>query len=530
MNHILERLDRMMEQRPTSEAAGDVPFLRLRGVGKRYGSTMVLRDVSLELAPGRCTALVGENGAGKSTLVAIMSGKISPSEGSMQVEGRPVTFRSPRDARARGIVVIPQELAYVPDLSVAENVVLANWPRRRPIAAQRWMRRRCREIFDDLEIDLDVRRAMIELPLADRQLVEVAKVLASHARLLILDEPTAALHARETEALLARLDALKRQRGVSLVYVSHHLDECFAIADDIAVLRNGRLADHTPAAATTRARTVAAMLGHEYQEPPAGVPPGAERPAVLEVSHWARARPPTLRDVSFTVHAGEVLGIFGLVGSGAEAIARGLGGHDSGISGALRHGGRLHPVPRSPRRARRLSVAYVPAERKTDGLALSQSVGEHLTMMIIGRHARLGWVRRRAQRRSGRALAERFDVRCRGLEQPTEQLSGGNQQKVLLASRIAASPRILVLHEPTRGVDVGSRAQIHRTLADFAREGAAVVVVTSDLQEAVDVTDRLLVMRAGRLVAELTGTDKTGASALAIAAAGAADDQSQPRP
>lgn len=503
----------------TSSIADAPCFMRLRGVGKRYGPTVVLRDVALDLAPGRCTALVGENGAGKSTLVGIMSGRTAPNEGTISIDERAVSLRTPREGRARGIVVIPQELSYVPHLSVAENVMLANWPRRRVVARQRSMRRRCRQIFEELAIDVDCGRSMVELSLADRQLVEIAKALASDARLLVLDEPTAALHARETEALLARLESLKR-RGVSLVYVSHHLDECFAIADEIVVLRNGRLADRASTAETTRDRVVAAMLGHDYREPIVGAEAAGPVSPALEVSGWSRERPPALRDLSFTVNTGEVLGIFGLVGSGAETVARGLGGHEPGIAGAVVRDARRHAVPRSPRQARSMSIAYVPAERKSDGLALSQSVGEHLTMMILRRFARFGWVRKRSQTAAARRIVEQFDVRCRGVAQPAEQLSGGNQQKLLLASRIVAEPRILVLHEPTRGVDIGSRAQIHETLARYAREGAAVVLVTSDLQEATSATDRLLILRDGKAVAELAGEEKTEARALSLAAAG----------
>ncbi len=499
------------------------PLARLSGIGKRYGATWVLRGVDLELRAGECTALVGENGAGKSTLVAVVSGKTAPSEGSMAIDGQIRALRSPRDGRAQGIGLIPQELAYVPELSVAENVMLANWPRRRAVAAQRWMREQAGRIFDELEIRVDVRARMADLSLADRQLVEVAKALAGQARLLILDEPTASLHTHETRLLLARLERLKA-RGVCLVYVSHRLDECFQIADQIAVLRNGRLARLGPAGEMSPPQVVAAMLGRDYQAPPPAAQGGAALPVAMAARGWSRTRQPALREVSFDIRAGEVLGVFGLVGSGAEAVARGLGGDQAGLVGTLEVAGVRRPAPRTPRQARRLSIAYIPAERKSEGLALSQSVGEHLTMMVIRRFSRLGVMRGRAQRAAGTALAERFDVRCRGVGQQTEQLSGGNQQKVLLASRVAANPRVLVLSEPTRGVDIGSRAQIHRMLSEFARAGSSVVLVTSDLQEAVATADRLLVIRDGRLVAELAGADKTASRALALATAAGRDD------
>lgn len=494
------------------------PFVALEGLTKRYGSNLVLDGIDLEIEAGTCIGLLGENGAGKSTLVGIMSGKTPATSGELRIDGRAVTLRTPREARALGIQLIPQELAYLPALSVAENLILPNWPRGRWTVSQRWVRRTGQEALERIGIDIDVRRTMSELTLADRQLVEIAKALLGDARLLILDEPTSSLHARETEFLLDKLRALKAQ-GVAMVFVSHHLEETFAISDQIVVLRNGRIEAHRPTAAITTGEAVAAMLGAEYESPAETRTASIGSPAI-ELQSWSAATKPSLDDCSLTLHRGEVLGVFGLVGSGAETIARGLSGHQRGVAGSIRIDGRQHAVPRSPRAADRLGIAYVPAERKTDGVALNQTIVDNITVRTLPRFSLGGLLRRRAQLSSAAELADGIDVRRRSITQEVGELSGGNQQKVVLASRLASRPPILVLHEPTRGVDIGSRSRIHRELARAADGGAAVLLVTSDVQEAIDATDRLVILRDGVVVGELSGSEKTKSAALAAAAGG----------
>jgi ABC-type sugar transport system ATPase subunit len=493
--------------------------MSLQGITKRYGANLVLDGIDLDVRAGQCVGLLGENGAGKSTLVGIMSGKTPATAGSVLVDGAPRVFRQPRDAREHGVQLIPQELAYLPDLSLAENLVLPNWPGGFGFT-QRGIRRTAREALDRVGIDLDVRRPMVELSLAERQLVEIAKALLGEGRLLILDEPTASLHARETELLLAKLHELKAA-GVAMVYVSHHLDETFAISDDIVVLRNGVVAAHEPADSITQADAVAAMLGPQYEAPEGDRVEVAGRRPSIALRSWSTATKPSLDDCSIDVLEGEVLGVFGLVGSGAETIARALGGHQKGVAGTVVVDEREQSIPRNPRAALRLGIGYVPAERKTDGLALNQSIADNITVSTLGRYSAAGFLRRRAQLREADALATGIEVKRASVRQEVGELSGGNQQKVVLASRLTARPRILVLHEPTRGVDIGSRARIHRELAAFADEGRAVLLVTSDVQEAIDATDRLLVMRDGTVVAELSGIEKTTANALALAAGGA---------
>lgn len=501
--------------------------MRLDGISKRYGKTLALNDVSLSMAPGRCLAIVGENGAGKSTLVKVIGGMTHPSEGRVLIGGRPVNFRSPRDAQRSGIAVIPQELAYVPQMTVAENLLVGRWPHLLGVTSHRRIRELAARELDQLGlkqlgIEFDLDKRMDEVTLAERQLVEISKALSCDARLVILDEPTASLNDVESHKLLERLEAFK-SAGVGVVYISHRLAECFRLADEIAVLRNGQVVAVVSPEATRPGEIVSLMLGTEYEEPPV---PTSERAstegAVLGVRDWRSDAVPRLRGVSFEVQAGEILGIFGLFGSGAEAIARGLAGHGSRIRGELHIDGKVRPPFRRPEQARRASIAYVPAERKIDGLALGRSIADNMNMLILHSLSRFGVIRERRQREEARRRAASFDVRLADVMQPVGDLSGGNQQKVLLASRLAFGPKVVVLHEPTRGVDVGARAQIHRILRETAAAGTAMVLVTSDLAEAVALSDRLLIVREGHVAAELSGPQIAETVALRVASAAVA--------
>jgi ABC-type sugar transport system ATPase subunit len=497
-------------------------LLSLQGVSKHYGATQALRDVSFDLAAGHCLAVAGENGAGKSTLMRIISGVETPSRGVLKVRGETCSFGTPRAARREKIFLIPQELAYVPDLSVAENIALANWDGRRVFASRRRMVHEAERALAPLGLDIDVRSPMTAIGLAERQLVEIAKALSTSARLVILDEPTASLQAREVERLLELLHELKDQ-GVALIYVSHHLEECFAVADRFLVLRDGRMVADKPKGETSTSEVVGLMLGSEYVEAAPVAREGATgSPGTgLRARGWRVAAKPPLRDVSFEVDRGEVLGIYGLLGSGTQSIARGLGGQIASLSGTVEvAGGSRARAPRRPTHSRRLGIAYVPAERKTEGLALGRPIAETLLLQTPEACSRFGLVNPRREARAAAKLAARFDVRCESVRQSVGQLSGGNQQRVLLASRLAASPRILVLHEPTRGVDVGARSQIHTMVTEAATQ-SAVILITSDVAEAVALSSRLLVLREGRIVTELTGDGITEHTAVQCAAGGA---------
>lgn len=494
------------------------PLISVRGLSKRYGSTLVLRDISLDLVPGRCLALVGENGAGKSTLVKILSGMVAPSAGNVSLRGQEAHFKSPRDAQAAGIATIPQELAYVPEMTVAENLLLGRWPNRFAVTSRRMIRTAGTDLLAKLDLDLNPDALMADLSLAQRQLVEIGKALSAEAQLVILDEPTASLNGVEAERLLGMLTALKR-RGVALLFVSHRLDECFRLSDQIAVLRNGAVASLREPAETTASQVVNDMLGREYVKPDLAGAAGAKRttPFVRAVG-WTTDRIPRLHGVDFEAHRGEVLSIFGLIGSGAESIARGLGGHPgTKIHGLLELNGVASAPFRDSGDARRANVGYVPAERKTDGLALGRPVLEALTVLVTASVSRAGVLGPRRERRLAVRLIERFVIKTRSPKQPVGELSGGNQQKALLASRLVAEPDLLILHEPTRGVDVAARSQIHELIVATARDGAAVVVITSEADEAVALGDRVLVIRKGVVAAELGGSEKTKSAVLGAA-------------
>jgi ABC-type sugar transport system ATPase subunit len=492
-------------------------LLAARGLTKGYGGTVVLRDVDFTLAAGESVAVIGENGAGKSTFAKIIAGVVVPDDGDIVINGEQVAFRSPRDALRHGIAFIPQELAFVPHLTVAENLLLGHWPSTGGVTSPGAIRRRAAgEIARfGLPVDLDKRVSMLKL--VDQQIVEILKALIRRAAVILLDEPTASLSEHETQILFAALERLAAQ-SVGIVYISHRMDEVYKFSDRVDVFRNGERVVSVSPASTTPKELIAHMLGRESEELE-GAPErqSAARP-VLSLRGWHHDGQPLLDGIGFDVGEGEVVGIFGVRGSGAELVAEGLAGRHRDIEGEVEVRGRRYRVFRSPQASRRAKIGYVPADRKKEGIVLIQSIQANLSMLVLRRLQRFGVLRRRLEHSLGRRLADQFDVRMRRLSQPVWELSGGNQQKVLLGSRLAARPAAFVLQEPTRGVDVGARLQIHRFLREIAAEGAGVLLVTSDVEEAVVVSDRLLVMREGRIVAELEGERRTQSRALRAAA------------
>lgn len=490
--------------------------MQVRGVGRRFGSNWVLEDVSLDFRPASCTALLGENGAGKSTLLKILSGQITPSAGSVLIDGTPVRLRGAREARDAGIVVIPQELAYVPHLTVAENLMIGRWPSQAALTTRRAVLAAARRIVAETGFELDLDAPMHKLPLADRQLVEIVKVIASDARLILLDEPTASLTKAETDRLLEILDQI-RANGTALVYVSHHIDECLGIADRFAVLRSGRLVATPDRAEADTVSLVGAMLGEAVDvetRPAAPVERRGEPRLVLR--DWRAPGVPGVKDLSLVIGRSEIVVLFGLLGSGVEAIARALGGAGEAIDGEIEIDGRRTRIFSSPRQAWSAGVAYVPAERKRDGLVLSQSIRANLALHRPP--SRFGWLLERRERRWATETARRWQVRHAGVDAPVGELSGGNQQRVLLASRLTRTPRVLVVHEPTRGVDIGARLELHEQLrAVAAEQETAILAVTSDVDEAVALGERIVVVGGGRVVAELTADRRTPDRLLSLA-------------
>ena len=497
------------------------PLMDVRSVVKRYGSHEVLHGVSLSVRPGETVAVIGENGAGKSTLAKLMAGVMRPDEGELSVDGAPVSFTSPRDALQAGIGFIPQELAYWPDLSVGENVLVGAWPAKGGLVSPRELQKRALELSERFGIPLDLGKPMRALKLGERQLVEILKALSRNASVLILDEPTAALTAAESRNLFALLGKLSEQ-GHGIVYISHRMDEVFRFSDRVDVLRNGRLVVSAPTRSATPASLIEAMLGQAAGEL-TGIESAARtgEPPALSLRNWTKPGEPGLDDVSLDVARGEVVGLFGLRGCGAELVSEGLGGLHKDIRGVLEVAGEPKRVA-SPRAARRAAIGYVPAERKRDGLVLTLSVQANLGLLTLDRVSRFGILLRRCERAAAGRWTEMFNIRLRSLSQPTGELSGGNQQKVMVASRLATEPLCFALQEPTRGVDVGARLELHRFIRDVAARGLGLLVVTTDVEEAVLICDRLLVMRDGAIVEELAGNDKTQGRAIALAAGEAA--------
>jgi ABC-type sugar transport system ATPase subunit len=502
-----------------SEASA--PLLETTGLGKRYGQHHVLRDASFRLNAGESVAVIGENGAGKSTFAKIITGVIRSDEGAIYLDGQPVSFRSPRDALQHGIAFIPQELAYVPYLTVGENIMLGQWPSQLGFTSTAVTLRRAREAARRIGIDVDVDRLMVSLKLADRQIVEIVKALTREARLIVLDEPTASLSEAESRALFAILARLT-DSGVGVIYISHRMDEVYRFSDRVDVFRNGALVASVPTRQTTPNQLIAHMLGQEKEEFSHESRATEIQQPVVELRDWTRPGIPNLEGVNLAVGRGEIVGLYGVRGSGAELVAEGLAGLRPDIRGGLLIEGRDGSIFPTPLAARRANIAYVPPERKRDGLVLTLPIQANLGMLILRSLSRFGVLKARLERARAADVARRFDVRYRRLSQLVGQLSGGNQQKVLLASRMAAQPRLLVLQEPTRGVDVGARVEIHKFLTEIADQGRAILLVTSDLEEAVVVSDRLLIMRDGSLVGELSGPAKTQPNAVAMAAGSAA--------
>lgn len=473
------------------------PLLELRGVSKSFGPVNVINNVSMGVYPGRVQALLGENGAGKSTLIKMMAGVYQPDAGNIVVDGKTVTFRDTRDSEKLGIATIHQELDLVPTLSVAENVMLGRTPRRFGMVNFRELRAQAQKALDFIGLDVHLDTPVGELGIARQQLVEIAKALSMDARILILDEPTAALTGHEIDRLFRVIAELKA-KGVGMVFISHHLEEIARIADTVAVLRDGEFVAELPAH-TDEAELVRLMVGRDIDDhyPRTATAPGAP---LLEVNNISSDD--KFHDVSFTVHAGEVAGLAGLVGAGRTEVVRAIAGADPLDHGEiLVDGAPLAPVNVAQAIAR--GIGHVPEDRKAQGLVLDASVGENLGLATLRTSSRFGLVDRRGQRERASEVAEKLRVRMADINQPIRDLSGGNQQKAVFGRWVLAGSKVLLLDEPTRGVDVGAKVEIYTIINEITAAGGAVLMVSSDLPEVLGMSDRVLVMSNGYLAGEL---------------------------
>ncbi len=482
------------------------PVLRLQDVSKAFPGVQALRGVQFDVRAGEVHALLGENGAGKSTLIKIVSGVYRPDSGSIVLDGQPVQLHSPHEAQRAGIATIYQELLLFPELTVAENIFMGHAPRRAWGGIDwRAAATGARQILASLDIhDLDVEAPVGALSVGNRQRVEIAKALSQKARILIMDEPTAALTQADVERLFAIVRRL-RERGVGVVYISHRMAEVFALADRVTVLRDGAYVGTRDAAQTGEGELITMMVGRTIDQlfPKSDVPIGMP---VLEVEDLSLAG--VLDGVSLTVRAGEIVGLAGLVGSGRSELAQTIFGIAPATSGTIRVAGELVRID-SAATATRLGIAYVPEDRATQGLIRPMRIRENLSLAVLGELARRWFVDRAAEMRLAEDAIRRFSIRAPGPEQIVGKLSGGNQQKVVLGKWLATKPRVLIMDEPTRGIDVGAKAEIHRLMTELAGQGLAILMISSELPEVLGMSDRVLVMREGRLVAELPRADAT---------------------
>jgi len=489
--------------------------VELRDIGKSFGAARALEAVSLRIARGSIHALVGENGAGKSTLGKIVSGVIAPDHGEMLLGGEPVRFHSPREAIARGIVLIAQELSLVPALSVAENVFLGTEPRRAGFLRRATLRRRYAELAGAVGFELDGDAPVRRLRVADQQKVEIMRALSRDAGLIVMDEPTAALSRPDVARLHETIRRLAGS-GTTIVLVSHLLREVLDLAREVTILRDGRVVRTAPAAGETEQSLLNAMLGRSLGATfPAKRPPGAAAPVVLSVAGLTAAG---VHDVSLEVRAGEIVGLAGLVGAGRTELARALQGASPVAAGTVRvAGGRELAGPRSTRRALDAGIAMIPESRQEQGLLLMRSVTENASLSSLRRFSRFGLMRRRAERRAVEQMLGRVDVRAPSPAAAAGTLSGGNQQKLLFARMLLCGPRVLVADEPTRGVDVGAKRALYDLLTTLASDGLGVLLISSDVEEILGLAHRVLVMRTGKITAELSGGDLTEAAILSAA-------------
>jgi rhamnose transport system ATP-binding protein len=479
-----------------------------------FDGVNVLKDVDFDVRPGEVHGLVGENGAGKSTLVKILAGVYQPKAGHVQVNGRDETIPNPQTATGLGIALIHQEPLAFPDLTVVENIFAGVEPTRGPLGWLDWdtMHREARKALESLGLDLHPRTRMRGLSVADQQMVDMAAALSQNARVLLMDEPTSALTPSEVERLF-RIVRKLRDQGTAIAFISHRLEEVFAISDRITVMRDGAVVGERLPEDACADDIIHLMVGRPlkamFEKP--------EHQAVGEVLLEAEGLSCTgcFRDVSLSLRAGEIVGMAGLVGAGRSYVAQALFGILPLASGTIRLDGRSARI-RAPRDAMNRGIAYVPEDRQHQGLLMPMSVTQNMTLPMLPQLAQLGWIRGRQERQASLSYVDRLRIILRAVEQPVSELSGGNQQKVVLSKWLLTKPRIIILDEPTRGIDVGAKAEVHRLMGELAAQGIAILMISSELPEVLAMSDRVLVMREGRLVAEL---DKNLMSAERIMAA-----------
>ena len=492
---------------------GGSALIEVRGLGKSFSGNTVLSDVDLEVRSGEVHAIVGENGAGKSTLIKVLGGVHQPDTGQLLISGREFRLNSPRDAFSQGIVVIHQELALAPHLSAEENIFLGHFPKTPFGTVDRSaMRLRTRDLLDRLEISIDQKKPVGKLSIAQQQMVEIAKAISLEAKVLILDEPTAVLDEPMVDTLFELIARLKGE-GLGIIFISHHLEEIFRIADRVTVLRDGSRTGISLVKDIDQDWLVGKMIGREFPSHEVHVRNTGE-PA-LEIEGLTVKG--VFEDVTFSVRQGEIVGLAGLVGAGRSEVAQaivGIAKVDAGSITVFGHKARIS----SPQAAARLGIAYVTEDRKAYGLLPNRPVRENATISNLSRFSRAGFLNLGLEKSYVGQIIERLDVRLSGMEAQIQTLSGGNQQKVLIGRALAVAPKILIFDEPTRGVDIGAKVEIYAFIEELVASGVAVILISSEMEEILRLSDRVVVLRGGRIAASLSREEATETSIMRAAA------------
>ena len=489
-----------------------LPIIGIRKISKSFGGVQALKEVDFEIFPGEVHALLGENGAGKSTLIKIITGVQQPDSGQLLLQGQPVSFANTRQAQLQGIAAIYQEPSLFPDLDLAENIFVGRQPMGRQGVDWSRMYQEARGLLTRLGSSLDPHTKARELSVAQQQVVEIARALAINAKVLIMDEPTSSLTRGEVEELFTTVRQL-RETGTAIVFISHRLEELFALADRVTILRDGAYVGTQSMANVTTEDLIRMMVGRNLDQlfPKQDVAAG---PVVLQVENLSVEG--SFSNVSFELRAGEIVGMAGLIGAGRTNVARAIFGIEPATSGTIRLDGRAVSI-RNPRTAMQLGIGYVPEDRKEQGLVLEMSIAQNITLPVLRRFSRLSWLSAKGEQQAAIDSSKQLEVKMTGVGQLVGQLSGGNQQKVVLAKWLGTQPRVLILDEPTRGIDVGTKAAVHQLMSSLAAQGMAILMISSELPEILGMSDRILVMRTGRITGQFSRAEATQEKLMATA-------------
>lgn len=496
------------------DADGREVVLRATDISKEFPGVKALSNVSLEVKRGEVVALLGENGAGKSTLIKILSGVYSCDSGAIELEGKQVKFHLPSEAKMAGVGIIHQELNYVATVSVAENIYMGDIPKKGLMVDYRSMYEGAKKIMGRIGVDIDPRIPIGKCSVAQKQLIEIAKVIANDVKVLIMDEPTSALNDVETENLFKFIRQASRD-GISIIYISHKLDEIFTVAHRVVVLRDGHVTGHIDVKDATKEQLIAMMVGRTISDMyPKECAKAGE--VAIEVEGLTNA---SLKNVSFSARKGEIFGIYGLLGSGHQELGPALFGQDILYGGEIKVGGKPVSI-KSPLDALRCGIAYVPAERKTEGLILNSSIRNNMLVSFYSKNTKHKLTNRRLEDTITEKWIRNLKIKTPSADTRAESLSGGNQQKVVLSKWLELEPEILILNEPTRGIDVGSKAEIYKILDDLCQKGKCVIMITSEMPELLTMSDRIMIMHDGEITGLLNAKEASQESVIQYAIGG----------